>query len=91
MAIELDAIVDTLLDNASWKEEASLTKAKAFATAARQYLLVSPAQSSQPGGFSISLSVDQIKSLLDEASAFVVASQQASNGVQILGAAHGFR
>lgn len=98
MAIDIGAILQAIHDNADWPETRSLTKAKAFATAARKYLMLTPQQSAQPGGFSSSLSVVQIKAMLDEATEYIATNTDANGSalsgagtVRIMGVRHGFR
>jgi hypothetical protein len=98
MAIDISAIMQSIHDNADWAEARSLTKAKAFATAARRYLMLTPQQSSQPGGFSTTLGAQQIKEMLDEANEFINANTSADGSdtsgsatVRLMGVRHGFR
>lgn len=94
MANEIDAVIDTILANAGYAEELSLEKARLFATALRKFLILHPAQSTSPGGYTTTMSVVQAKQMLDEASAFITSNQSAANGgssISILGARHGFR
>lgn len=94
MATEIDAVIDTILENAGYAEELSLAKAKLFATALRKFLILHPAQSTSPGGYTTTLSVVQAKQMLDEATSFITSNQNAANGgssISILGARHGFR
>lgn len=90
----IDTVYTALLDNADWQSDNSIVKAKAFVTAAKQFFILSPAQSASPGGFSMSMSVQQIKQLHDEAASFVASNASAANGgssISIMGAKHGFR
>lgn len=90
----IDTVYTALLDNADWQSDNSIVKAKAFVTAAKQFFILSPAQSASPGGFSISMSVQQIKQLHDEAASFIASNGSAANGgssISIMGAKHGFR
>ena len=90
----IDTVYTALLDNADWQSDNSIVKAKAFVTAAKKFFILSPAQSASPGGFSMSMSVQQIKQLHDEAASFVASNASSANGgssISIMGAKHGFR
>lgn len=90
----IDTVYTALLDNADWQSDNSIVKAKAFVTAAKQFFILSPAQSASPGGFSMAMSVQQIKQLHDEAASFLVSNASSTNGgasVSIMGAKHGYR
>lgn len=94
MAVEIDAVIEALVDNADWQETNSVAKARLFVTAAKRFLILSPQSSQQPGGFQMTMSVQQIKQMLDEASSFVTSQGSANDGgasVRILGVRHGFR
>ena len=93
MAITIDTVIDNLLDNADFEETASVTKARAFITAATQFLILSP-QSQSDQGSSLTMSVAQIENLLKRARGYVEknATDSASGTrVRFLTAAEGFR
>jgi hypothetical protein len=70
MAATLDEIIDDLLDNADFEETASLTKAKAFVTAAKRYLILCPASAADQSS-SQSINATQVHDLLKRAQAYV--------------------
>lgn len=91
MAINIDQITDDLLDNADFEEVSSVTKAKAFITAAKRFLILTPAAQSDQAS-SLSISVEGIERLYRRAQQYVDNSS-ASNGsrVRFLSASEGFR
>ncbi len=93
MPISIDDALDTLIENADFEEAESVSRAKTFVTAAKRYLILAPqAQSDQ--GSSLTLSVDQIHSMLKRAQLYVRQQQTttASNTrVRFLSAGEGFR
>lgn len=93
MAVTIDTVIDNLLDNADFEESASVAKARAFITAATQFLILSP-QSQSDQGSSLTMSVQQIENLLKRARSFVEqtdTSSATSTRVKFLTAAEGFR
>lgn len=94
MANSIDDIIAALLDNADWQSDNNIAKAKLFVAAAKKFFILSPQSSTSPGGFQMSMSVQQIKQLHDEASSFIVSNSESASGgasVTIMGARHGFR
>ena len=77
MAATLDEILDALLDNAGFEENDSLSEAHAFITAAKRYLILSPASQGDQGS-SMSMNSSQVENLLSRAQAFVAAKSQSS-------------
>lgn len=93
MAVTIDTVIDNLLDNADFEEAASVTKARAFITAATQFLILSP-QSQSDQGSSLTMSVAQIENLLKRARGYVeknATDSASSTRVRFLTAAEGFR
>lgn len=74
----LATIQQTLLDSADYAVQRSVTKAKAFVTAATQMLIVLP-QSSANQATSVAYSVDQIRQLKNEAEEWLKANDPAQN------------
>lgn len=92
MPATLDEVIDDLLDNADFEETQSLTKAKAFVTAAKRYLILAPASSSDQGS-SLSINASQVHDMLRRAQAYVAASASSSTGssVRYIGFSSGSR
>jgi hypothetical protein len=83
----LSEIVDDLIDNADFEESGSVSKARAFITAATKYLILKPTSQSNQSS-SLSWDNNQIQSLLARARDFVAAR---SNRVRFLGVGTDFR
>ena len=77
MAATLESIIDDLLDNADFEEAASLSKAQAFATAAKRFLILCPANSTQNGN-SLSMNPGQVSKLLERADSFIASNNPAA-------------
>lgn len=92
MACTIDEVYDDLLNNADFEELSSVVKARAFVTAAKRFLILSPQQQTDQGS-SMTISVNQIESLLNRAQQFIEQSNRNSSGggVRFLSAAEGFR
>lgn len=93
MAATIDEIFDALSDNADFEETGSVTKAKAFITAATRYLVLSPNSQSDQGS-SLTINAGQIESLLQRARAFVTSNTSSTARtakVRFLSAGEGFR
>jgi hypothetical protein len=92
MACTIDEVYDDLLNNADFEELSSVTKARAFATAAKRFLILSPQQQTDQGS-SMTISVNQIENLLRRAQQFIEQSNRSAAGgsVRFLSAAEGFR
>lgn len=82
----IDEIYESLVDYADFEEVASLSRAKAFITAAKRYLIAAP-QSQSDQGSSVTLSVAQIEAMLHRAEEFVAGQ----SGVRFLGVGSYFR
>ena len=70
MSYTVDQIIDELLDNADWRASASVTKAQAFVTAAKRYMILSPESTSDQGS-SMTLGRDMIESMMQEAQQYI--------------------
>lgn len=70
MAATYDEVVDALLDNADFEETGSVSKARAFITAATRFFILSPASSSDQGS-SMAMGLPQIQNLMVRAQAYV--------------------
>lgn len=93
MAASINEILDALSDNADFEETQSVTKARAFITAATRYLVLSP-QSQSDQGSSLTMNSAQVESLMQRARAFIAsvgASSSATSRVRFLSAGEGFR
>ena len=92
MAATLDSIIDALLDNADFEETGSVTKAKAFATAAVRYLIAVPKSQGEDAS-QITIDHSEIRRLLDRARAYINANNASSTAgrTRFLSAAYGFR
>lgn len=88
----IDEIIDDVLDNADFEEESSVSRARAFITAAKRYMLISP-QSQTDQGSSMTMSVAQIESMVRRAQQFVdvKSTAAATSQVRFLSASEGFR
>lgn len=73
----LSEIQEALLENADFEEVASVTKAKAFITAAKRWFILAPNSSSKEG-VSLSLNSQQIENLMKRAQEFVSLNDTAS-------------
>ena len=88
----LDTVTDTILENADFEEQSSVSKARAFVTAAKQYLILSP-QSQSEHGTSMTINTDQIERMMTRAQQFLErrAANSGSSSVRFLTASEGFR
>ena len=84
----LSEVVDDLIDNADFEESGSVSKARAFATAANKYLILKPTSQSNQSS-SLSWDNNQIQSLLARARDFIAANS--TSRVRFLGAGDSFR
>jgi len=91
-APDIATIVSNLNDNASFEEDSSVTKAQAFVTAAKRYLLFAP-QTQSDQGSSLTMSVQQIENLMQQARQYVTANSTSAGAakVRFLSASDGFR
>lgn len=71
--MELSEVIATLTENSDWFSARSVSKAKAYITAANIWLLLAPSSSSQ-GGASLSLNPTQIEKIKLAAENFVNAN-----------------
>ncbi len=90
-SVDMEEIIETINTNADWPETMSLEKAKLFASAVRRYIIFSPKQSSQPGGFGLTIDTSIINELLKQAQEFITANSTSNSSYSILGVRHGFR
>lgn len=88
----IDEVTDDLLENADFEEQSSVAKARAFITAAKRYLILSP-QSQSDQSSSLTISVEQIMDLMRRAQQYVDHKAAINSGsrVRFLSAAEGFR
>lgn len=86
------SIVNDLLDNVDFEESDSVTKAKAFITAAKKWLILSP-QAASDQASSLTFNTPQIENMMNRAIAFVRAKDTSNPGqsVRHLHIADGFR
>lgn len=91
-APDIATIVSNLNDNADFEESGSVTKAHAFVTAAKRFLLFSP-QTQSDEGSTLTMSVTQIENMMNQARNFITANSTASGAakVRFLSASQGFR
>lgn len=93
MPATLDEVTDALIENADFEEVNSLSKAKAFISAANRYFILQPASASDQGS-SLSMGFAQVQTLLARAQSWVKASSSATaadSRVRFLSAGEGFR
>ncbi len=84
---------DALHDNADFEEADSVSKAKAFVTAAVRFLTLEPVNQADQGS-SLQMAAQQINDQLKRARAFIAASESnsaAKTRVRFLSASQGFR
>lgn len=89
----LQDLRDALWDNADFEEVGSVTKAKAYITAATRWLALEPASQSDQGS-SLAFAPAQVERIMQRARAFVAANNNSSastSGVRFLSAGQGFR
>lgn len=92
MAATLDQILDALLDNADFEESESTSKAAAFVTAAKRYLILMPASASD-SGTSQAMNPAQVERMMQRAQAMIAAktANSGSGGVRYFGFDQGRR
>jgi hypothetical protein len=90
MAATIDEVIDTLLDNADFEEADSVSKAQAFATAAKRFFILTPLSQSDQGS-SMAISATQIENLLNRAITYIAANRVAPSTVRFLSVSEGFR
>ena len=90
MPATIDQVIDALLDNADFEETTSVSKAQAFATAAKRFLILSP-QSQSDQGSSLTMSPATIENLMHRALEFIAANRTPSSVVRFLSVSEGFR
>ena len=86
-------VEQALLDNADFEEVASVAKAKLFVTAAKRWLILNPASSSNQSS-SLSFSIQQIESMMTSARDYIAANDSTNNAggaVRFLSVTEGFR
>lgn len=90
----LTELRDALWDNASFEEDSSATKAKAFITAATRWLALEAGQQSDQGS-SLTYSHAQVEKLLQRARQYIAANPATTTAntsrVRFLSAGEGFR
>ena len=86
----IDDVIDALLDNADFEESISVSKAQAFATAAKRFLILSP-QSQSDQGSSLTMSPATIENLMHRALEFIAANRVPSSVVRFLSVGGDFR
>lgn len=86
----LSEIVDSLLENADFEEEGSVTKAKAYAIAAKRYLSIAP-QSQSDQGSSMSMDTAQIRAMLTRAQLFIESNKSDGSRVRFFGFSSDYR
>lgn len=93
MEIDLKEISEIINANADWLETRDVSKAKLFATAARRFIMFTPSNSAQPGGFSTSFDMATISRMMDQAVEFITNNDPSFDisSVSIIGVRHGFR
>lgn len=79
---DLNEVLDAYAANASYDEDASVTKARAFATACR-ILLVRLPTASQIGGASVSMDVSLIRQELNRAQQWLSTRSDNTGGVRV--------
>jgi len=89
MARTIDEIITALQDNADFEEVGSVAKAKAFVTAAREYLILAPNTAADQGS-SMSINADHIERQLQRAQTYIAANA-GGGGVRFLGVSRTFR
>lgn len=67
----LDDVIDAYLDNASYEEDASVSKARAFVTACRILLVKLPMRSTHGRGGSIEFKPETLQAALKAAQAWI--------------------
>lgn len=84
----LSEVTEDMVDNADFEEVGSVSKARAFATAATKYLILKPTSQSNQSS-SLSWDNNQIQALLARARDYIAANS--INKVRFLGAGDSFR
>jgi hypothetical protein len=76
---EYDVITvrDTMLTNADFEEVASVSRAKAFATAAKRWLILQPSSQSNESS-SMAMSVAQVEAMLRRALDYIAANDRST-------------
>lgn len=84
MAATYTEVIDALSDNADFEESGSLTKAKAFITAANRFFILVPEETRNQEGHSARMSVSAIQELLNRARAYVAANETTNQASRVL-------
>ena len=74
----VEQIEQTLLDNADFEEAASISKAKAFVTAAKRWLILRPNAASSAGN-SLTLNSAQVENMMARAQEYIAANDTAGS------------
>jgi hypothetical protein len=90
MAVTIDEVIDSLLDNADFEETSSVSKATSFVTAAKRFFILTP-QSQADQGSSMAISVAQIENLMLRAQSYVAANRTSAGSVRHLVVSENFR
>lgn len=91
MAATYTSVVDALSDNADFEEVGSVTKAKAFITAANRFFILVPEETRDHEGHSARMSIPAIQELLQRARSFVATQDVNNTGSRVLHPGDGFR
>lgn len=75
----LESVEETLLDNADFEEVGSVSKAKAFVTAANRWMILSPESSSNQSS-SLSMNKASVETLKARALAFIQVNDKRADG-----------
>lgn len=86
----ISTVQTNLLANVDYAETNSVSKAKAFITACKQYRILFPTSSSN-GGTSVGYDINQVATMQAQAEAFVRANSTPSGRVRFLSVSDDFR
>lgn len=88
----LESVETTILDNAAWYQNRSITEAKAFASAVTRWLFLSPSSSSNQSS-SLSWDVATAREELAKAQSYISQNDTSDSGgrVRFLGVGSNFR
>lgn len=90
MSATIDEVIDALLDNADFEEVSSVSKAMAFATAAKRFFILTP-QSQSDQGSSMAISPATIENLMKRAQDFIAVNRVSAGAVRFLSVSEDFR
>ena len=86
----ISTVQSNLLANVDYAETNSVSKAKAFITACKQYRILFPTSSSN-GGTSVGYDINQVATMQAQAESFVRANSNPSGRVRFLSVSDDFR